>query len=262
MDQYRVLAYQQLLSRILTNGVRKDDRTGVGTISTFGETFDHNMKDGFPLLTTKKVHWKSVVAELLWFIRGQTNIKDLDATIWNEWADSNGDLGPIYGKQWRDWGGIDQLAIAISRLRTHPNCRRNIVSAWNVAELDKMALHPCHLLYQFYTERQSNTLSLQMYQRSCDSFLGLPFNIASYALLLEMICTITDYDPGWLRIRFGDCHIYQNHLDQVNTLLGRTPKELPKVILIARGNIDDFTAEDIKLIGYEPWPKISAPVAV
>ena len=261
--------YQDLLKYILTNGHQKTDRTGVGTISTFGYQMRFNLTEGFPLLTTKKVHLKSVIHELLWFLAGDTNIEYLKANgvrIWDEWADANGNLGPIYGAQWRSWHGadgkvIDQIADVIHQIKTNPDSRRLIVSAWNVGELDKMALMPCHTLFQFYVN--NNKLSCQLYQRSADVFLGVPFNIASYALLTMMVAQVCGLEAYEFIHTFGDVHIYNNHLEQVNLQLSREPKSLPRMIL--NPDINDifaFKYDDFNLTDYEPYPAIKAIVAV
>ena len=261
--------YLDLLDHVLRAGVRKDDRTGTGTISTFGYQLRHDMKEGFPLLTTKKVHLKSIIHELLWFLRGDTNVKylqDHGVRIWNEWASSDGDLGHIYGYQWRSWpdyegGTIDQIAEAVETIRTNPDSRRIIVSAWNVADLNNMNLPPCHAFFQFYVAE--GHLSLQLYQRSADSFLGVPFNIASYALLLQMMAQVTGLEPGEFIHTFGDVHIYTNHLAQVKEQLTRTPRELPKMIINPDiKSIFDFTYDDFRLECYDPWPAIKGTVSV
>ena len=284
--------YLDFLTHILNNGQEKSDRTNTGIISTFGYQMRFNLTEGFPLLTTKKVHFKSVVHELLWFISGDTNIKylvDNDVRIWNEWPyekfkqssdfhgesmkefvekiknDENfaykyGDLGPVYGKQWRDFNGYDQLQEVINKIKTNPDSRRMIVSAWNPPLLDSMALPPCHMMFQFYC--LDDKLSLQMYQRSADAFLGVPFNIASYALLLMLVAKATDKIPYELVHTVGDAHIYSNHLEQVNTQLQREPRKLPKVILADKKNIEDFKFSDIELIEYDPHPLIKGKVAV
>ena len=272
-------AYHDLLRHILENGAEKGDRTGTGTISIFGYQMRFDLNKGFPLVTTKKVHFKSIVHELLWFISGDTNIRYLQENgvkIWNQWADENGDLGPVYGKQWRDWNGesIDQLQRVIHQLKENPNSRRMMVSAWNPSVLPdtsrsfaenvangKAALPPCHALFQFYVA--DNKLSCQLYQRSADVFLGVPFNIASYALLTQMIAQVCDLQVGDFAHSFGDVHIYQNHVEQVELQLTREPKALPQVKLNPKvTSIDEFTYEDIELINYEPHPRIKAPIAV
>ena len=261
--------YHELLKHVLTNGISKTDRTGVGTTSVFGYQMRFNLNDGFPLLTTKKVHIKSVIHELLWFLAGDTNIKYLNdngVSIWNEWADKNGDLGPVYGHQWRSWLApngrtIDQITQLIHDIKTSPDSRRLIVSAWNVGDLDKMALMPCHSLFQFYVVNKK--LSCQLYQRSADVFLGVPFNIASYALLTLMVAQVCNLAVGDFVHSFGDVHIYNNHIEQVNLQLNRTPKELPQMKL--NPNIKDifaFKYEDFTLCNYNPAPAIKASVAV
>ena len=261
--------YHQLLKHILNNGVQKNDRTGTGTISSFGYQMRFNLSEGFPLVTTKKLHLKSIIHELLWFLKGDTNIaylKENGVGIWNEWADENGDLGPVYGKQWRSWQGadgkvVDQISDLIEQIKTNPDSRRLIVSAWNVAELPKMALMPCHTLFQFYVADKK--LSCQLYQRSADAFLGVPFNIASYALLTMMIAQVCDLQVGDFIHSFGDVHIYNNHLEQVELQLGRLPFSLPTMKLNAAvKNIFDFKFEDFKLENYQHHPPIKAPVAV
>ena len=261
--------YLDLLKRILDEGTRKGDRTGTGTLSVFGNQMRFNLEDGFPLLTTKKLHLKSIIYELLWFLRGDTNVRYLQehgVRIWNEWADTEGELGPVYGHQWRSWpdyngGNIDQIANVVNQLKHNPDSRRMIVSAWNVAEVDSMALPPCHTMFQFYVA--DGRLSLQLYQRSADTFLGVPFNIASYALLLQMMAQVTGYRPGDFIHATGDTHLYLNHLDQARLQLTRTPRQLP----VMKINPDvkslfDFQYEDFQLEGYDPWPHIKAEVAV
>jgi thymidylate synthase len=261
--------YQQLLKFILDKGAQKTDRTGTGTISCFGYQMRFDLSEGFPLVTTKKVHLKSIIYELLWFLRGETNIKYLKehgVGIWDEWADENGELGPVYGKQWRSWEGangetIDQISDAIKQIKNNPDSRRIIVSAWNVADLPDMALMPCHTLFQFYVA--NGKLSCQLYQRSADVFLGVPFNIASYALLTMMMAQVCDLEAGDFIHTFGDVHIYNNHLEQVNLQLSRKPYPLPVMKLNpAVKNIFDFTFEDFTLENYQFHPAIKAPVAV
>jgi thymidylate synthase len=261
--------YLDILNRILTEGTEKGDRTGTGTISVFGNQMRFNMADGFPLLTTKKLHLKSIIYELLWFLQGDTNIHYLQehgVRIWNEWADENGELGPVYGHQWRSWpdyngGTIDQISNAVDLIKHHPDSRRIMVSAWNPAEIGKMALPPCHCLFQFYVA--DGKLSLQLYQRSADTFLGVPFNIASYALLTMMIAQVCGYEPGEFIHTTGDTHIYLNHFEQVATQLSREPRPLPHMkINTDVKSIFDFKYEDFTLEGYDPWPAIKAPVSV
>ena len=261
--------YQDLLKHILAEGTMKGDRTGTGTKSVFGYQMRFNLKDGFPLMTTKKIHIPSVIHELLWFIAGDTNIKYLTENkvrIWNEWADEKGDLGPVYGKQWRSWPSakgksIDQLKTVIEQIKSFPDSRRIIVSAWNVGELSEMALMPCHALFQFYVA--DGKLSCQLYQRSADVFLGVPFNIASYALLTEMIAKECELDVGDFVWTGGDTHIYTNHFEQVNEQLTRTPKSLPKLVLNPEvTSIFDYTGEDIKVENYDPYPLIKGKVSV
>ncbi len=260
--------YQDLLKHILDNGTEKTDRTGTGTISVFGYQMRFNLNEGFPLVTTKKIHLKSVIHELLWFIKGETNIqylKDNGVKIWDEWASESGDLGPVYGKQWRSWdsknGEIDQLKEVLKQLKNSPDSRRIIVSAWNVGELSEMALMPCHAFFQFYVA--DNKLSCQLYQRSADVFLGVPFNIASYALLTMMIAQECGLDLGDFVWTGGDTHIYSNHLEQVNLQLSRTPRALPTMKLNPEvKSVFDFKYEDFTLENYDPYPLIKAPVAV
>lgn len=261
--------YLEMLKHIMETGVDKGDRTGTGTRSVFGYQLRFNLADGFPLLTTKKVHLRSIIHELLWFLQGSTNIKylvDNGVSIWNEWADENGELGPVYGSQWRSWptpegGKIDQIAKVVETIKNNPNSRRIIVSAWNVAEVDKMALPPCHCLFQFYVA--NGKLSCQLYQRSCDTFLGVPFNIASYALLTMMVAQVCDLEPGDFIHTFGDLHIYKNHFDQVKEQLSREPRALPKMkINPAVKDIFGFKYEDFELVDYNPHPSIKAPIAV
>jgi thymidylate synthase len=262
--------YHDLLRLVLREGKARTDRTGTGTLSLFGAQSRYRLADGFPLLTTKKIHTRSMIHELLWFIRGDTNIRYLrenGVTIWDEWADEKGDLGPVYGAQWRAWPGpdgpIDQLAQVIEQIKTTPDSRRHLVSAWNPAQIAGMALPPCHSLFQFYVDQQEGTLSCQLYQRSADLFLGVPFNIASYALLTHMIAQVTGYLPGDFIHTIGDLHLYQNHLDQVREQLSRKPRALPTLRLNpAVKEIDAFTYEDITLIDYAPHPAIKAPIAV
>ncbi|MFZ1801275.1 MAG: thymidylate synthase [Chitinophagaceae bacterium] len=261
--------YLDLLDHILLKGNSKEDRTGTGTRSCFGYQMRFDLQQGFPLVTTKKLHLKSIIYELLWFIKGDTNIKYLNdhgVSIWNEWADENGDLGPVYGKQWRNWEGpggknIDQLSEAISQIKNNPDSRRIIVSAWNVADLPNMALMPCHLMFQFYVA--GGKLSCQLYQRSADVFLGVPFNIASYALLTLMIAQVCDIEAGEFIHSFGDVHLYNNHLEQAKLQLSRKPFPLPYMKLNpAIKNIEDFNFEDFTLENYQFHPAIKAPVAV
>lgn len=261
--------YLDLLREIMDNGVVKSDRTGVGTKSIFGHQMRFALSEGFPLLTTKKVHLKSIIYELLWFISGNTNVRWLQehkVTIWDEWADENGDLGPVYGHQWRSWPTpdgrtIDQLSDVIGLIRNHPDSRRMIVTAWNPGEVDRMALPPCHCLFQFYVAE--GKLSCQLYQRSADTFLGVPFNIASYALLTMMIAQTCGLQPGEFIHTTGDTHIYLNHFDQVREQLSREPRPLPRMILNPDvKSVFDFRYEDFTLEGYDPWPAIKAPVAV
>ena len=261
--------YLDLLKRITTEGVKKEDRTGTGTISVFGHQMRFNLEDGFPLLTTKKLHLKSIIHELLWFLKGDTNVKYLQENgvrIWNEWADENGDLGHIYGYQWRSWpdyngGHIDQISEAIETIKNNPNSRRIIVNAWNVADLDNMNLPPCHMFFQFYVA--DGKLSLQMYQRSADTFLGVPFNIASYALLLMMMAHVTGLKPGEFIHTTGDTHLYLNHLEQVELQLTREPRALPKMKINPEvKSIFDFKYEDFELVDYDPHPHIKGVVAV
>lgn len=261
--------YLNLLDRILTEGVTKTDRTGTGTKSVFGHQMRFNMADGFPLLTTKKLHLKSIIHELLWFLAGDTNVKYLQENgvrIWNEWADENGELGPVYGHQWRSWpdykgGTIDQIANVVDLIKNHPDSRRMVVSAWNPAEIDEMALPPCHCLFQFYVA--DGKLSLQLYQRSADTFLGVPFNIASYALLLQMMAQVTGLQPGEFIHTTGDTHLYLDHLEQAKLQLTREPRPLPRMIINPDvKSIFDFKYEDFTLEGYDPHPHIKATVSV
>jgi thymidylate synthase len=261
--------YHDFLRHVLDHGVKKEDRTGTGTISTFGYQMRFDLSKGFPLLTTKKLHLKSIIYELLWFLQGATNIKYLNengVSIWNEWADENGELGPVYGKQWRSWLApdgktIDQISNLISSIKKNPNSRRLIVSAWNPADVDKMALPPCHTMFQFYVAE--GKLSCQLYQRSADIFLGVPFNIASYAMLTMMIAQVCDLEAGDFVHTFGDAHIYLNHLDQVNLQLSRDLRELPRLkINPAVKDIFGFQYSDFELLNYNPHPGIKAPIAV
>ena len=261
--------YHDLMRLVRDHGARKTDRTGTGTLSVFGHQMRFDLREGFPLVTTKKVHLKSVVHELLWFLRGDTNtayLREHGVTIWDEWADPQGELGPVYGKQWRSWpapdgGSIDQIAEAVRLLRTQPDSRRIIVSAWNVGELAKMALLPCHAFFQFYVAE--GRLSCQLYQRSADIFLGVPFNIASYALLTHMLAQQCDLEVGDFVWTGGDCHLYLNHLEQVETQLAREPRPLPRLVIRRRPpSIFDYAFEDFEFQGYDPHPAIRAPVAV
>jgi thymidylate synthase len=264
-----VRPYLDLMQRILDEGVEKTDRTGVGTKSIFGAQLRFDLARGFPLVTTKRVHLRSIIHELLWFLRGDTNVGYLHehgVTIWDEWADANGELGPIYGKQWRSWAGpdgktIDQMAALVDQLRQNPDSRRLIVSAWNVADLPEMALAPCHCLFQFYVAQ--GRLSCQLYQRSADMFLGVPFNIASYALLTMMIAKVVELEPGDFVHTFGDAHLYLNHLEQARLQLSREPRALPTMNLLRKpGSLFEYRYEDFELVGYDPHPGIAAPIAV
>jgi thymidylate synthase len=261
--------YLDLLRRVRTGGVRKSDRTGTGTLSLFAQQMRFDLAAGFPLVTTKKVHVRSIVYELLWFLRGETNVgwlREHGVTIWDEWADERGELGPVYGKQWRSWEAadgrtIDQIAGAVGELRSNPNSRRIIVSAWNVGELERMALMPCHAFFQFYVA--DRRLSCQMYQRSADLFLGVPFNVASYALLTCMIAQQCDLEPGELVWTGGDCHLYVNHLEQADLQLSREPFPLPSLRILRRPpTVFDYRFEDFELVNYQHHPAIKAPVAV
>ncbi len=261
--------YLDLLQRILDEGTQKGDRTGTGTISVFGNQMRFDLSKGFPLLTTKKLHLKSIIYELLWFLKGDTNVHYLQehgVRIWNEWADENGDLGPVYGHQWRSWpdgkgGVIDQIADVVEQIKHTPNSRRLIVTAWNPADIPQMALPPCHCLFQFYVA--GDRLSLQLYQRSADTFLGVPFNIASYSLLLLMMAQVTGYKPGDFVYTTGDTHLYLNHLEQAKEQLSRTPRQLPTMTLNKEvTSLFDFQYEDFELTNYNPYPHISAKVSV
>ncbi len=261
--------YLDLMAHALEHGVDRTDRTGTGTRAIFGYQMRFDLASGFPLLTTKKLHMKSIVYELLWFLRGETNVRYLNdhgVTIWDEWADASGELGPVYGSQWRSWPApdgrrIDQITQVIEQIRTKPNSRRHIVSAWNPAEVDEMALPPCHCLFQFFVA--NGRLSCQLYQRSADIFIGVPFNIASYALLTHMVAAVTELQPGEFIHTFGDAHLYSNHFEQAREQLQRTPRALPQLKLNpARHSIFDFVYEDIEVTGYDPHPHIRAQIAV
>ena len=261
--------YHALLQRVLDKGVRKDDRTGTGTLALFGHQMRFDLSEGFPLVTTKKLHLKSIIHELIWFLRGDTNVRYLQengVSIWDEWADANGDLGPVYGRQWRSWpapdgGTIDQIAWLVDEIKRNPDSRRLIVSAWNPADIPKMALAPCHCLFQFFVV--DGRLSCQLYQRSADVFLGVPFNIASYALLTYMVAQVTGLAVGDFVHSFGDTHLYLNHLDQTREQLSRTPRALPTLRLNpAVRKLEDFRFEDVVIEGYDPHPAIKAPIAV
>tara|TARA_B100001778_G_scaffold334491_1_gene346111 strand:+ start:3463 stop:4254 length:792 start_codon:yes stop_codon:yes gene_type:complete len=263
MNDHPEYQYLDLLEDLLKSGTLKGDRTGTGTHALFGYQMRFDLQKGFPLLTTKKLHTRSIFHELLWFLRGDTNVRYLQengVTIWDEWADENGDLGPVYGKQWRDFNGVDQIADVIHSLKTNPNSRRHIVTAWNPVEVPSMALPPCHCLFQFYVA--DGKLSCQLYQRSCDTFLGVPFNIASYALLTHMMAKVCDLDVGDFVWTGGDVHLYLNHFDQAKTQLLREPRPFPALKLADRESISDFEYEDIEIIGYDPHPSISAPISV
>ena len=261
--------YLDLLHRVLTEGTEKSDRTGTGTISVFGHQMRFNLQEGFPLVTTKRCHLRSIIHELLWFLNGDTNtayLRENNVTIWDEWADENGDLGPVYGKQWRAWGAadgrqIDQISKVMEQLKQDPDSRRIIVSAWNVGELDQMALAPCHAFFQFYVA--DGKLSCQLYQRSCDVFLGLPFNIASYALLVHMMAQQLDLEVGDFVWTGGDTHLYSNHMEQTQLQLSREPRALPKLVIKRKPeSIFDYKFEDFDIEGYDPHPGIKAPVAI
>ncbi|WP_282141711.1 thymidylate synthase [Cytobacillus oceanisediminis] len=261
--------YLDLCKHVLENGTKKEDRTGTGTISTFGYQMRFNLQEGFPLVTTKKLHLKSIIHELLWFLNGDTNVKYLQENgvrIWNEWADEEGNLGPVYGHQWRSWTGadgntVDQISNLIDQIKTNPDSRRLIVNAWNAGEIEKMALPPCHCMFQFYAA--DGKLSCQLYQRSADVFLGVPFNIASYALLTMMVAQVCDLEPGEFVHTFGDVHIYQNHIDQVNLQLSRDPRPLPKMIINPDvKDIFSFKFDDFQLEDYNPHPHIKGVVSV
>lgn len=267
--------YEDLLAEVLSKGIPKGDRTGTGTTSAFGRQIRFDLADGFPLITTKRIHWRSVAEELLWFLRGETNVRSLQAvgvTIWDDWADENGDLGPVYGSQWRSWptadgGQIDQIAKVVESISTNPDSRRHIVTAWNPGEVDDMALPPCHALFQFYVEPgqdgKPGKLSCQLYQRSADLFLGVPFNIASYALLTHMVAQQAGLEVGEFIHTFGDAHVYNNHTEQVQLQLSREPRPYPQLRITRNpGSIFDYRFEDFEIIDYDPHPGIKAPVAV
>jgi len=264
-----VRQYLDLLDTVLHKGVRKGDRTGTGTLSIFGHQMRFDLADGFPAVTTKKLHVKSVVGELIWFLQGSTNVRWLQQqgiSIWDEWADADGELGPVYGSQWRSWPApdgrrIDQIAAVVHSIRTNPDSRRHIVNAWNVAEIEQMALPPCHTMFQFYVA--DGKLSCQLYQRSADVFLGVPFNIASYALLTHLIAQVCDLAPGEFVHTLGDAHLYLNHVEQAELQLSREPRPLPELRLNpARRQLEEFEIADVELIGYDPHPAIKAPIAV
>lgn len=260
--------YLDLMQRVLDEGVERGDRTGTGTLGVFGHQMRFDLADGFPVVTTKRLHLRSIIGELLWFLRGDTNVRwlqDRGITIWDEWADEQGDLGPVYGYQWRSWPTpdgqhVDQIAAVIESIRTNPESRRHIVSAWNVADVDKMALPPCHTMFQFYVA--GGRLSCQLYQRSADIFLGVPFNIASYALLTHLVAQQTDLTPGDFVHTLGDAHLYLNHLDQAREQLSRDPLPLPQIQIARRPSIDAYDLADVELVGYESHPSIKAPIAV
>jgi len=260
--------YINLLNKVLLTGERKEDRTGTGTLSLFGERAEYDLRLGFPLLTSKKVYFKGVVHELLWFLKGSTNVRYLqenNVKIWDEWADEEGNLGPVYGKQWRDWSGIDQISNLIKSLKEDPYSRRHLVSAWNVGELDQMALPPCHLMFQCYVRKRDKALDVQLYQRSADLFLGVPFNIASYALLTHILCALTGYKPGRLIHVIGDAHVYVNHLDQARLQIRRYfegPRAMPTLTIKPFPSLEGLTYEHIELNGYNPRPAIKAEVSV
>lgn len=260
-----MLEYHRLLKNVLENGVYRMDRTGTGSISVFGTQSRYKLSYGFPIVTTRKIHLKSIIHELLWFLRGDTNIHYLQkngVTIWDEWATTDGELGPVYGAQWRDWDGkIDQIKNVIEALKKDPFSRRHIITAWNPSDIDKMALPPCHAFFQFFVDDE-NRLSLQLYQRSADCFLGVPFNISSYALLLMMVASVTGYTPHEFIHTIGDAHIYSNHIEQTKLLLSRDPLELPTLIMNPRMSIDDFVYSDFKLADYQCYPAIQADIAV
>ncbi|MGV1009473.1 MAG: thymidylate synthase [Dermatophilaceae bacterium] len=267
--------YLDLLGHVLATGVEKSDRTGTGTLSVFGYQMRFDLSEGFPVVTTKRLHLRSILGELMWFLRGDTNVgwlNDRGITIWDEWADPRGDLGPIYGYQWRSWPApdgrrIDQIAQVVHSLRTNPDSRRHIVSAWNVADVGAMALPPCHALFQFYVRPSATAgepayLDCQLYQRSADVFLGVPFNVASYALLTAMVAHVTGLQPGHFVHTFGDAHLYLNHLEQARLQLTRAPRPLPTLVLAPRAHLDEFDLDDVDIVGYDPHPAIKAPIAV